>query len=506
MVKFKKSLLAIICSAGLILSTHSYANVLHDAVNSNDYQQVERIISSNPSLLSGFDDDGNTPLHVAIKNENSAALESFMKYKKTINPQVANKQGDTPLVYSIKNKKYQALVTMLQNGFNPFYKDQNQKDSFDYVNQYGDDTIKDIYKSYYNQNKARIDQVNESKKNTATPQVEEVKTTVQKELTASKTNSGKPQTVADLLMGNIKNKKTSVSEPVATVVAVESPKNLVEVPKKPEEATLTADQLNDIYKRIDTLKIDQASLETLKEQVETLKKENQYLKNQLNFRQDLGRDQLTEQERIMANSKYAPIYQQQMLYDSTDEQGSSDLPFMEPGKDMIVISDKDSSDNINTAIPAITNNINNVTVSPTKEVKEDIKTPSMEPINDVKEEIKKDDILKKEIPIVVTSEIPVVGQSPIVNKSDDRTESTRDDSVSVKQENHNEKNVNREIVKNEVISNEEEVVENKSSNKLAVFILTLCLVVGISCIVGYIYITIKENKEKKISNVKKDKE
>src|SRR5690606_9843823 len=203
---YKKAKIALSFSILMSLTSIINANELHDAVEQNDFQKIEQILKTNPTLMQGFDKEGNTPFHFAIKKQNSASLESFIKYKRTINPQINNALGDTPLVYAIKNKKYDALLKMLDSGFNPFYTDSTGKDSFDYVRIHGDDIIKEIYNDYYARNKNKLEQLKNAGKTDLEPTTNEngSNTPTQKPVNIP---AAKHQTVADLLLGNSTSKR-----------------------------------------------------------------------------------------------------------------------------------------------------------------------------------------------------------------------------------------------------------------------------------------------------------
>lgn len=482
---YRKAKFALSLSIFMSLSGFINANELHEAVEKNDFQKIEQILKTDPTLIRGFDKEGNTPFHFAIKKENSASLEAFMKYKRTINPQINNAVGDTPLVYAIKNKKYDALLKMLDNGFNPFYTDSTGKDSFDYVRIHGDDIIKEIYNDYYARNRNKLDQLKKSGKSDLEPSAKEQK--VSETNTKAKNNikpSGKQQTVADLLLSN------STSRRMAEVGSAE-PESLDDNVK----STTTFDdniKIQELAKKIETLKSEKALVNSLQEQVKLLEQENKKLRNQLIFKEELGKDHLTEQEKIVANSEYAPIYQQQIMYSSIpnnqaltfNDMGATEI--VPPGlvdesllipEDKLKLNPQDRMNLIEQELPVITQSVSKEIVD------KNASNKILLPVDNIPENHAVTEPVESTVSITATNGIEsegLIDTEVVANDSDEPL---------VKDDN--------KILQLEPTKTEKELFVEKMTSDKMIFLVLFCLTLGMGCLVSFIYIMIKERKDKK---------
>lgn len=140
-----------LCSAG-----QSFASAIHNAVYTNDIGKVQRIIRENPTQLYALDENGQSPIHLAISNDSIPSLASLMG-NGAVNLNIQNGDGDTPLVYAIKLNKYNSILFLLQKGSNPYYIDSSGKDALYYVKKFGDDNTKMIFDEVikYQQENAR---------------------------------------------------------------------------------------------------------------------------------------------------------------------------------------------------------------------------------------------------------------------------------------------------------------------------------------------------------------
>lgn len=492
MIKMRKTLVNMVLPAIFIFSSSVYANMLHDAVEKNDFQKIEELLKTNPSLMQGFDKDGNTPIHLAIKNQYSASLQAFMKYKKIINPQIVNTNGDTPLVFSIKNKKYDALLYMLDGGFNPFYTDSNGKDSFDYVRMFGDNTIKEIYNDYYSRNRNRIEQLKQMGKQGAvtTPSVEN------KPPVSLLKNNGKPQTVADLLLNNSKRKG------MAEVGSAEPDSLDDSIPDEAKQMEDTKVKLNELSNKIANLKTDRALIASLQEQVKNLDAENKQLKSQLNFKQELGRDYLTEQEKLVANSKYAPIYQQQVFYENSNP-SIQNAPIIEDMSESSIIPN-DMVDQTELGLPDVKDFKTDGTLK-INEIEQQLPVLNGEVSKQIKESSKTDKAL---LPLDTVPENQAVTQ-PVSDKSTEtplivskgiQTEALIDTEQSAKV---SVPAIEKELIKKEdplklniTVNEKEEFAKRFTSDKVVLMIVGL-ISLGFICMVGFLWISFKEFKAKK---------
>lgn len=287
------------CFSGIVQSA---SNDLHKAVEDNEIKKIEEILKKNPILLKDFDEKGNTPIHQAILENKSAALQSFMEYKKYINIQITNANGETPLVYAIKQNNYNAIIFILDNGINPFYKDQSGKNSLDYVKIFGDITTKKIYNEYYLINKDKIKKLQENYKSPLDLSL--FKDSEKNEV--KKDPNNKTTTVQDLLIAN-KNKKfgeIASAEPEALEEDIIESEPVVEIK-----------ELKELQNKVENLKIEKELVTNLQDQISLLKDENDGLKKRLQFKENTGLEYLTPTEESIVSSPYAGIYEQQVMFE-----------------------------------------------------------------------------------------------------------------------------------------------------------------------------------------------
>lgn len=483
---YKKAKIALSLSVLMGLTGIVNANELHDAVEQNDFQKIEQILKTNPTLMQGFDNEGNTPFHFAIKKENSASLQAFMNYKRTINPQINNALGDTPLVYAIKNKKYDALLKMLDSGFNPFYTDSTGKDSFDYVRIHGDDIIKEIYNDYYARNKNKLEQLKKAGKSNLAPVKDESTSKNNQQIGANNSSiNDKQQTVADLLLSN------STSKRMAEVGSAE-PESLNEETKN-NNSQDEAIKIQELAKKIETLKSERALVGELKEQVKLLAEENKKLKNQLSFKEELGKEHLTEQEKIVANSEYAPIYQQQVMYSENipenqaltlNDMGATEIippnlvdeSLLIP-EDKLKLNPQDRINLIEQELPIINQNVSEAIINENNENK------ILLPVDNIPENQ------------AVTT--PVENNESITTTNDIKSEGLIDTDVIVTP--ISEETIVKEepSLKLDVIKTDKEMFIARMTSDKMIFLVIFCISLGIICFASFIYITLKEKKEKK---------
>jgi ankyrin repeat protein len=321
MNKFKNVKNSVLFTLVTLFSVQSFAayNDMHKAVDDNNSKEIERLLTKSPTMLQEFDDNGNTPIHKAIMENKNSSLQTFMKFKRAINTQINNRTGETPLVFAIKNKKYNSIIFMLDNGINPFYKDRANKNSLDYVKEFGDITTKQIYNEFYARNRDKIKRLQESYNEPVDLSLwkGEEKKIVEKK----STSTPKVSTVQDLLIGNSKNKK--LTTPVVSVVETPTP---IVVESKEESKIgddVPADKVKELSDKIEKYKTDQASVNAMQEKIAALESQNDYLKRKIEIKAVTGKDDLTPEEENVAKSQYAGIYEQQLIYGdiTTDEAG-----------------------------------------------------------------------------------------------------------------------------------------------------------------------------------------
>lgn len=298
-----------------LFSVQSFAayNDMHKAVDDNNSKEIEMLLNKSPTLLQEFDDNGNTPIHKAIIEDKNSSLQTFMKFKRVINTQIINRTGDTPLVFAIKNRKYNSIIFMLDNGINPFYKDRANKNSLDYVKESGDVTTKQIYNEFYSRHRDRIKALQESYNEPVDLSLWKGE---EKKIVDKKTTP-KVSTVQDLLIGNSKNKK--LTTPVVNVVETPPPIIVESKVSSPESSA----KVKELADKLEKLKVEQSTVIALQDKISALENQNDYLKRKIEIKAVTGKEALTPEEENVAKSQYAGIYEQQLIYGdiTTDESG-----------------------------------------------------------------------------------------------------------------------------------------------------------------------------------------
>lgn len=358
-----------------LFSTAAFSayNEMHKAVDGNNINEIENLLNTKATLLQEFDDNGDTPLHKAILDDKNASLQTFMKFKRYINTQIVNYNGDTPLVYAIKNKKYNSIIFMLDNGINPFYKDSRQKNSLDYVKENGDITTKQIYNEYYSRNRDKIIRLQESFKDPIDLGIFKDESSISKNTQDEEPKYKKPKisTVQDLLIGNSRAKSLAMVGSAEPEAFEDKPSPLkrdvaISEPIKNNEATKEA--VESIKDKMDQVNVDSQLVKDMQERINLLEKENGYLKNKVDLKIATGKDELSTVEENIARSQYAGIYEQQIAYGdiTTNEAGipvfdaeiisNDDLPVISDSIDYKTATMK-TLNNIEQEFPAISSNI-----------------------------------------------------------------------------------------------------------------------------------------------------
>lgn len=504
MIKNKNTRKLIVFTFTTLFSLSSFAayNDMHKAVEGNEIKKIEELLKTKPTLLQEFDDNGNTPIHKAIGEDKNASLQAFMKFKKSINTQITNRSGDTPLVFAIKNKKYNSIIFMLDNGINPFYKDRFQKNSLDYVKETGDVTTKQIYNEFYSRNRDKIKGLQESYNQPVDLSLfskEEQKLGNKKEI--NKVNT----TVQDLLIGNSRAKNLAMigsAEPEA--LDDSQPVGVLVQTPKTEKVTVDIDKVKELAEKIEKLKIDQSLLESLQEKNQMLQQENDFLKKKLEFKQATGKEELTPLEENMVKSQYAGIYEQQLIYGDTPS--NDEMPNMDDSKvvpdyvdeNLPVVGDvidyKGGSmktlTNIEQEFPVLSSNIN-------KAIKKEVNSPQVilpiDKIPDNQAVVKPIETPKTEI----QSRQEVPADSIIMTPAPDEK----------KIETVGNLEKTKELVKLPVIENKDQAkkeFKEKMTSDSSVAIILFVLTLGIICFIAYGWISYHEFKNRKPKEVKKE--
>lgn len=136
----KKTTIAFLLN-GLLVSNamasgfESNVNSLHYAASINEADYVKELVQEEPNLASQFNDEGLTPLHVAIKKSSLTSLSVLLDQK--INPNIKNSSGETVLIYAIKNGHPKAASLLLKKGAKTGIKDKTGKTAKDYAKEKG---------------------------------------------------------------------------------------------------------------------------------------------------------------------------------------------------------------------------------------------------------------------------------------------------------------------------------------------------------------------------------
>ncbi len=480
--------------------SYSAYNDMHKAVDENNIKLIENLLNTNATLLQELDDDGNTPLHKAILEDKNASLQSFMKFKRYINTQIRNQSGDTPLVYAIKNKKYNSIIFMLDNGINPFYRDSNQKNSLDYVRETGDVTTKQIYNEYYSRNRDKIMRLQESYDQPIDLSLfeQEEKESNKDEI---KYKKPKPSTVQDLLIGNLKSKNLAKNENLVSVqqkTEVVKEKNIENSKAPIVEASQNKEAIQKISDKIESLNVDNQLVSDMEERIKLLEKENDYLKNKIDLRIATGKVELDPLEEKIARSPYAGIYEQQLVYGdiTTNESGIpnfDDLKTIQTEEEMPIMGDIldyktetiKTLNNIEQEFPAITSNIEKAIKTNVQPEKVVLPVSAL-PENQVVVNPTLDNINK---------EIEIVKKEEIISNDNKNTEEKKANLGDV---NSNEK-IKPTIKIMEAKTNFNEEFSKRITSDYTLAIILCCFSLGFVLFVVYGIISYKDYKKKKIN-------
>jgi uncharacterized protein len=72
--------LAIVTLIALACSTPAFCGEIHDAAKTGDLARVKALLKENPELVSSRDEDGKTPLHLAIANSHKDITELLRRH------------------------------------------------------------------------------------------------------------------------------------------------------------------------------------------------------------------------------------------------------------------------------------------------------------------------------------------------------------------------------------------------------------------------------------------
>ena len=109
-----------------------------DAVQSNDLQEVQRLLQAEPGLLNAERDDaGSTPLSYAlVYQDDDLAIAEYL-LTQGADPNVANKNGWTLLHGAVYNHHLPQVELLLEYGADPSLKTPDGETALDLARRYG---------------------------------------------------------------------------------------------------------------------------------------------------------------------------------------------------------------------------------------------------------------------------------------------------------------------------------------------------------------------------------
>lgn len=107
-------ILTIIIFSGI--SSLLYSNEIHDAVIDNDLIKTQNLIQADPSNMHLQDEKGNTPLHLAVEQNNIEIVKLLLGFGAKVNAQ--NKDINTPLQISAVHNYKEIAKYLIENGAN----------------------------------------------------------------------------------------------------------------------------------------------------------------------------------------------------------------------------------------------------------------------------------------------------------------------------------------------------------------------------------------------------
>lgn len=90
------------------------AGEIHDAARDGDLSAVETLLSGDPGLIEGTDDDGRGPLHWACAGGHAELAEYLIERGADVNHR--DNTGDTPLLLALYRRHADAAVVLIESG------------------------------------------------------------------------------------------------------------------------------------------------------------------------------------------------------------------------------------------------------------------------------------------------------------------------------------------------------------------------------------------------------
>mgnify|MGYP003544990236 FL=1 len=121
---------------------------IFELIENGDYHAIREEIESFD--LEIVNEEGDTPLHYAVKNEDFELLEILLAYVPDID--VENEEGDTALHLAIKTSDIELVQLLIDSGANVDVKDSKKRTPSVHANQLKEDVIYRLLKEASNEN------------------------------------------------------------------------------------------------------------------------------------------------------------------------------------------------------------------------------------------------------------------------------------------------------------------------------------------------------------------
>lgn len=115
---------------------------LPEAIRRGEESLMERIVSQDPSVVNRPGPDGTAPIHIALREKNSAALEFLLL--KGADPNCVFPNGESPLQKALAEKEIRSVRLLLEAGADPNFLDDRGRTPLYLAIQMGESGIIDL--------------------------------------------------------------------------------------------------------------------------------------------------------------------------------------------------------------------------------------------------------------------------------------------------------------------------------------------------------------------------